>query len=585
MTSDDKVVVADTQNNRIQVCSTTGSCKLVGTPGSGDRNFLTPAGVAVDVNDRIIVADSFNHRVQILQRSQPQAPVNAGMNDAWYEPATAGQGFFFDFYPSIDTVFVLWFTFDSKRPDSSVPSKLGGPGQRWYTAQGKINADNVAELNVYLTEGGVFSQESPKPTTSSAGIATLRFNSCKEAEFEYNLADPGLTGSIDLQRIALDNVALCEYLASRQDKPVIDRLDATANAVPAGDWVEISWEAPGADWCLPTRGPEAWLETPTDPAGGSAWFLMEQAGTHDFTLECSRDGVVGLAKTIVTVDRTEASGVTINEGMNAAWFNAALAGQGFYFNVYPDIKKVFFSWFTFDSERPPAGTEAIVGEPGHRWLTGLGPFDGNSATIDVSVTTGGVFDSGTPKASTEINGRITVEFSDCRNAVVKYDLPQIAAKGEIPVKRIVEDGVPLCESLSGQSGGGDDGGKAPTRSGTWRGRGTNSDFSVYSTCFFLADNLQHLASSSLCPNNSAFNVKIEDATDSFNQKCSFELSYGGQVPIENNRFSVKDYERFPGDFDRWDFEGVFDGNTASGTATRKNSEGFSCTGKWTAKND
>jgi len=32
------------------------------------------------------------------------------------------------------------------------------------------------------------------------------------------------------------------------------------------------------------------------------------------------------------------------------------------------------AWFTHDTERPDTGVEAILGEPGHRWLTAQGPY-------------------------------------------------------------------------------------------------------------------------------------------------------------------------------------------------------------------
>jgi len=47
-------------------------------------------------------------------------------------------------------------------------------------------------------------------------------------------------------------------------------------------------------------------------------------------------------------------------------------------------------------ERPPESVTALLGEPGHRWLTAQGPYDGNSANLTVYLTEGGVFVSAEP---------------------------------------------------------------------------------------------------------------------------------------------------------------------------------------------
>ena len=56
--------------------------------------------------------------------------INAGLNDAWYDPATAGQGFLIAVFPEISQMFVAWFTFDIERPPQDVTAMLGDPGHR-----------------------------------------------------------------------------------------------------------------------------------------------------------------------------------------------------------------------------------------------------------------------------------------------------------------------------------------------------------------------------------------------------------------------------------------------------------------------
>ena len=139
----------------------------------------------------------------------------------------------------------------------------------------------------------------------------------------------------------------------------------------------------------------------------------------------------------------------INAGLNDSWFNPDTAGQGFFITVFPDIGQVFLAWFTYDTERPDDSITANLGEPGHRWLTAFGAFTGNSATMDIEVTRGGVFEQVEPAPTQSLDGTIVLEFSDCENGTVTYDIPSINQQGVIPIQRIALDNVPHCEALAG----------------------------------------------------------------------------------------------------------------------------------------
>jgi len=142
----------------------------------------------------------------------------------------------------------------------------------------------------------------------------------------------------------------------------------------------------------------------------------------------------------------------INAGLNDSWYNPATDGQGFFITVYPDLGMMFVSWFTFDVERPPPGNTAILGEPGHRWLTAFGPYDGDTANLDIEVTRGGVFDKAQPPATTESGyGTMTVEFADCTAGLVSYEIPSLGLQGQIPIERIALDNVTLCGTLAVQN--------------------------------------------------------------------------------------------------------------------------------------
>jgi glucose/arabinose dehydrogenase len=137
----------------------------------------------------------------------------------------------------------------------------------------------------------------------------------------------------------------------------------------------------------------------------------------------------------------------INAGFNDAWYNPGTEGQGFLISVFPDAEIMFLAWFTYELERPPADVTALLGEPGHRWLTAAGSYSGNTAMLDIDLASGGVFDSGTPEVSHTPDGTIVIEFSDCNSGTLSYDIESANVQGVIPIERVVLDNVALCEAL------------------------------------------------------------------------------------------------------------------------------------------
>jgi hypothetical protein len=141
-------------------------------------------------------------------------------------------------------------------------------------------------------------------------------------------------------------------------------------------------------------------------------------------------------------------GFNINQGISDAWYNPFTNGQGFFIVVLPDTGIVFLAWFTYDVERPPEDVEAILGEPGHRWLTAQGSYSGDTATLDISVSSGGVFDSSEPVVGPPVtDGSMTISWSDCESGLVSYEIDSLGISGDIPIERVASDNVTLCESL------------------------------------------------------------------------------------------------------------------------------------------
>ena len=138
----------------------------------------------------------------------------------------------------------------------------------------------------------------------------------------------------------------------------------------------------------------------------------------------------------------------LNPGLNDAWFNPVTDGQGFLINVFPAIGQVFLAWFTYDTERPQDNVTAILGDPGHRWLTAQGEYSGSEALLELWLTSGGIFDAEEPVPDWRQDGDLLLEFDTCNSGTIQYDVASIDRQGSIPIERITLDNVALCYELN-----------------------------------------------------------------------------------------------------------------------------------------
>lgn len=133
------------------------------------------------------------------------ADINAGMDGAWYDPDTPGQGFVVDAHPDPASdeapfVFLSWFTY----------GKDSASGQRWLTAQGRF-AGARAQLELYETTGGRF-DDPAATTTVPVGTLDLDFSDCDNARFTYTLPAEDAAGEIDVTRVVPGGQSACEAL-------------------------------------------------------------------------------------------------------------------------------------------------------------------------------------------------------------------------------------------------------------------------------------------------------------------------------------------------------------------------------------
>jgi hypothetical protein len=129
--------------------------------------------------------------------------INAGMDGAWFDSNTSGQGFFMDAHPDPEggnTLFVSWFTYGN----------TNASGQRWLTALGSFDG-SVADIDVHETTGGSF-DDPQAPSTTKVGTMSIDFTDCSNAQLSYSLpADPA-AGDITITRVIAGAQALCEEL-------------------------------------------------------------------------------------------------------------------------------------------------------------------------------------------------------------------------------------------------------------------------------------------------------------------------------------------------------------------------------------
>jgi surface protein len=181
------------------------------TFSGGSSKYCSAAAITARANmvesDAWIITDGGNDCTPVFK-------INAGLNDAWYDPATDGQGFFITVFPDLGAVSIAWFTYDTELPPMDATANLGDAGHRWMTAAG-LYSGNQAVMNIVMTSDGLFDTATDVQRTDppgSDGTFILTFDSCNSGTVEYDIPSISMTGIVPIQRVAGDNIALCEAL-------------------------------------------------------------------------------------------------------------------------------------------------------------------------------------------------------------------------------------------------------------------------------------------------------------------------------------------------------------------------------------
>ncbi|NNE04966.1 MAG: hypothetical protein HKN15_04485, partial [Xanthomonadales bacterium] len=337
ITSDDRIVIADTDNNRIQICTDQGSCSAFGSSGSGLGQFNSPAGVAVNNVGQIVIADRGNDRVQICsENGSCSAFGSLGTSDGQFD-SPAGIA-----VTSNDRI-VVADRFNNRIQvcdDSGNCTAFGGPG----TGNGQFN---------------------------------LPWGVTVDSQDRIIVADLGN-----------DRIQL--FVDSSPPPVSVDFLSADPGTIEQGQSVLLSWAVSNATTCDTLGGTASWQALAIDADGGSASVQIDEAGVYLFTVECT-DGQNTDSKGVTVTVEAGMPAFEINAGLNDAWVTDQAPFQGLFFTVFEQLELVFVSWFTFDSSPPGGPDTAVFGAFDQRWVTALGGYTGNTVTLSVELTSGGIF--------------------------------------------------------------------------------------------------------------------------------------------------------------------------------------------------
>lgn len=216
VSSDNNITAADILIGTKQVSNISSGASLV-----LDENVNLPEGLTagdyfigaiLDIGDSNPANDTNVDSTAIFVFTE--FIMNTGLNDAWYNPLTDGQGFFITVFPDLGVVTLAWFTYDTELPPLDATANLGDPGHRWMTAAGLINNDR-ADLNIEFTSGGIFDTPGTVQRTDppgSDGTLKLKFDNCSTGSIEYDITSIDAQGTVPIQRVATDNAALCNAL-------------------------------------------------------------------------------------------------------------------------------------------------------------------------------------------------------------------------------------------------------------------------------------------------------------------------------------------------------------------------------------
>jgi hypothetical protein len=78
-------------------------------------------------------------------------------------------------------------------------------------------------------------------------------------------------------------------------------------------------------------------------------------------------------------------------------------------------------------------------------MTAQGSYAGNRAELGITVSEGGAFVAGEPAPMRHSDGTMTVEFNNCLEGSVSFDVPSLGRQGSVSIQRLTRDNIVTCE--------------------------------------------------------------------------------------------------------------------------------------------
>ncbi|MFC1796766.1 hypothetical protein ACFL1V_06680 [Pseudomonadota bacterium] len=426
--SDGRIVVFDSP--RVQICDLEGACTAFGARGSEPGEFeLDGSGLAVDELDRIVVSDTHNWRIQVCRESGDCAAFGRESDS---HPNFEDVGTFF--YPSsvdVDRNGQIWVgSFAYHRVQ-----KCDFDGQcRAFGEPFQLCNDQGCEMSSFYHESSV--------SPGGFNVHVDKYNRVFLSRPHFYVHNILVCDQ--------SNVPVCREFGPRGGGDSVGEFNypGPMDSDDQGLLYVVDWANHRIQNCNVDSGE---CRTAGSRGSGPGQFLQ----LADISVR--EDGLLSSAefenRRVQLFSINQPGPFTINAGLNDAWYNPETDGQGFFINVFQEHGIVFLSWFTYETEpRDELAPVAIVGERYHRWLTAQGTFDGNVVSLDVLMTSGGIFADSEEIVNTEPGeyGTISIEFHDCWNATLNYELHAVNESGGIPITRVAADNARVCEIMDFQ---------------------------------------------------------------------------------------------------------------------------------------
>jgi hypothetical protein len=70
--------------------------------------------------------------------------------------------------------------------------------------------------------------------------------------------------------------------------------------------------------------------------------------------------------------------------------------------------------------------------------------------MNIDIASGGIFDTATDIQHTDppgSDGTIILTFDSCNSGTIDYDITSINQQGTVPIRRVADDNIVICEAL------------------------------------------------------------------------------------------------------------------------------------------